>query len=75
MAENSNVDSRFQRMTCSTSTSNFSSGNSFTPATDFSLNSSVDLERSADLFTPRRTFSKTVKNPADYDSSQSLPIS
>ena len=83
MAENSNADSGFQRMTCSTPTNPLKPGNPFIPATDSSLDLSVNFESarrqihsanpfasenqldnsSADLFTPRRKFTKPVKNP------------
>ena len=86
------VDSRFQRMTCSTPTNPFKPGNPFTPVTDSSLGSSEDFESprrrihsanpfasenqldnsSADLFIYRRKLTKPVKNPADYDGTQSL---
>ena len=38
----------------------------------FSSSESELNNNSADLFTPRRKFSKPVKNPADYDGTQSL---
>ena len=92
MAENSKADFGFQRMSCSTPTNPFKPGSPCTPATDSSLDSSVNFESprrripsanpfasenqldnsSADLFTPRRKFTKPVKNPADYDGTQSL---
>ena len=56
IAENSNMDLGFQRMSCSTPTYPFKTGNPFTPATDSSLDSSVNLEsprrriHSANLF-------------------------
>ena len=43
----------------------FHSANPFAPESDTDHNS-------ADLFTQRRKFNKPVKNPADYDGSQSL---
>ena len=44
MEENSKADSGFQRMSCSTPTYPFNPGNPFTPATDSSLDSSVNFE-------------------------------
>ena len=79
-------------MSCLTPTNPFKPGNPLTPATDSSLDLSVNFESprrqiystnqfasenqldnsSADLFTPCRKFTKPVKNPTDYDGTQSL---
>lgn len=89
MAENSIVDSGFKEMSCSTPVNPFKPGNPFTPASDSSLDPSVNYfgsssrrfpsanpfapeNDSADLFTHHRKFTKPVKNPADYDGTQSL---
>ena len=92
MEENSIMDSGFRRMSCSTPANPFKPWNSFTPATDSSLDSSVNVKSPrrrihstnpfasenqldnspADLFTPCRKFTKPVKNPSDYDGTQSL---
>ena len=83
MAENSIVDSGVKGMSCSTPVNpltpasdssvnyfgspspRFHSENPLVPESDTDHNS-------ADLFIQRRKFNKPVKNPADYDGSQSL---
>ena len=87
------VDSGFKEMSCSTPTNPFKPENPFTPASDSSLDLSVNYFGSSscrfysanpfasqneldnfptDLFTHHRKILKPVKNPADFDGTQSL---
>ena len=85
MAESS-VDSGFKGMSSSTPANPFKPGNPFTPVTDSPLDlsqrrrfhsanpfaSDSQLDNNSALFTPRQKFDKPVKNPADYDGTESL---